>query len=267
MPVAPRSARWARRVAQWRERNPILVVLFLLASIVTACSVLTLALLDVYDRYDRRFNWREREYAKLEGLRAGFQLERFRDALGTPVFRRAARNGSLLESSFRGRDYWVQTISDRQGAVKAFAVTSCDESFRPTLVGPVDLRVTLQQSTLASVAGDDAFPPDVDVVLAIGTTANTFLFDVLYGGNPTLYKSVAWGANDACPPPLATRAARLLRERGLFDFRGSVTRRPVLREIQPLVTVNTYAETAPGVDFRELAPFQIGVDRILTRTA
>ena len=115
-------------------------MLFLLASLVTASSVLTLAVLDVYDRYDRRFNRGERESAKLDKLRAGFDIETFRDVLGAPVFRRARRNGSLLESSFRGRDYWVQTISDKQGAVNAFAVTSCDENFRPTLVGPIDFR-------------------------------------------------------------------------------------------------------------------------------
>src|SRR5439155_187975 len=138
---------------EWRDRNSVLVLLFLASSLVTAISVLTVAALSVYDRYQRHFEWRSLEYEKLTSLRAGFPVAKFTDALGEPVFVEPWGRHQT-QFIYRGRDYWVRAVEDKPtGNVKQFAVTSCDRAFRPTFVfyPLAELHVTLQLSTLHSV--------------------------------------------------------------------------------------------------------------------
>jgi hypothetical protein len=101
---------------------------------------------------------------------------------------------------------------------------------------------------------------------------NSYIFRVFYGGNPTNYKSYAWGLNDSCP--WSFERSKNLYE-AWFDWSFQNPRRrdydikdldSAARELLSKSVVNTYAETAPGIDFEKTYSEQIGVDRILIRT-
>ena len=88
----------------------------------------------------------------------GLHVARFNSELGTPVFSRKSRRGDLREDSFRRRDYWVQTVSDRDGTVLSYAVTSCDPDFRPTFTilgaaeqGRSEVNVVSRHSVIAGI--------------------------------------------------------------------------------------------------------------------
>jgi hypothetical protein len=247
-------------LSEWRDRNSVLVLLFLASSLVTAISVLAIAALNVYDRYQRHFEWRSLEYDRLTSLRAGFPLAKFNQVLGEPVFVEpwAPHTTQLI---YRGRGYWVRAVEDATGNVQQYAVTSCDRSFRPTFVlyPLADLHVTLQRSTLNSVLKLMHFGVAAEqlVETKLVNAAHTLQFyDTLDGAGPAVYKSFAWGFDDACPA-----GSNFDRELG-GDYDAPLAGAPpALKRAELAATVNTYAETASTVPFARVSSlhFAIGV--------
>jgi hypothetical protein len=262
------------------------VVLLFVAALISAGFVVGDAVTRFHGWFDHRFEWRDAEYRKLTSLQAGFTLAKFRAELGEPLFQRAvsdtvpqpfarknrSRQG-FTESTFRGRDYWVQTISAQGGTVLSYAVTSCDAQFRPTFTGPFhSFSLTLNKSTFDDVVPWKRARGLLSTYFPSGATANSFFYDVMYGGNPLDYKSFAWGLDDACPgwfPYYESLYKRKLIPFGKgWSFHGSTRRGDgqVMR-FRQTATINTYAETAPTAWHIDYAHsfFQIGVDRILIR--
>jgi len=246
------------------------------AALLSAAIVVIGAGVYVFDQYDRRIDWRDNEYDRLRRLHAGYTLDRFKAELGTPVFARASADERFREDTFRRRDHWVQAVSDQDGTVVLYSVTSCDEGFRPTFNVP-DLDVDSASLTLRRSNLDDVVSRESDALVVNdyrqGVTANTTYIDESYGGNPSNYKTFAWGVNDAC-----AEGQRSLEEAhgrsgyprlDDFPYRRSVRRaNDSVRRFRASAVVNTYAETAPLVPIRRVRrAFQVGVDRLLTRTA
>src|SRR5262249_34424891 len=102
-----------------------------------------------------------------------------------------------------------------------------------------------------------------------GATANTNFIESADVGNPTDYKTFAWGIDDACPSKFNYERYFFGRKPQFWVFNGLVKGLPrVAADFRPLAPINTYAETAPNVDIEHLRrQFQIGVDRQLARTA
>jgi hypothetical protein len=196
------------------------------------------AVLYVAKSVEDKWLWRGGEYDKLTGLRAGFDLSFFKSQLGTPTVTRSFRG--YRESAFRGRGYWVQTIS-RGGAVQLYAVTSCERSFHPTFL-PLgsDLPVELNRSHLADIA-----PASESLVFDyfVGVTAPTLFYEGLYGGFGGIYKTYAWGWNSVCGGPDKGMATPNAAAKNL----GMTTElTPSLEDVRRDALVNTYVETAPA---------------------
>ncbi|MBT2438867.1 hypothetical protein J7E93_01735 [Streptomyces sp. ISL-36] len=251
---------------------PSKVVLFA-AGLVTAISTLTTAVVSVVE-WRAKDDWRSIEYAKLGRLRAGHTLESFRAVLGAPLYRRTPNGGDLTYSTFSPRpEYWVDVVADSDGASVAFAVTSCYEDFRPTFTfrnGSAHSRVTLRATRFQDVEQS----PAVNVKASRGGTSSSYAFHVFYGGNPTSYRSLAWGVNDTCAALTEDQTEEALEPWAEWHNR---TRQflEVVRPWQELgpsdrqrlgrVVVNTYAETDPFTEFSKVYPKQIDVDRITVR--
>lgn len=275
---AGRKARRAERFDTWVRRNPLVLVLVLVAFLVTTTITVAGPVADGVHWYRVGRHWRAVEYGKLNALHAGFTVQRFEQVLGAPLFRRPSNNGRWVESSFQGRGYWVQTVSDhRTDEVALYAVTSCDTRFNPTFEIPDGTRVTLNGQTLADVRTSDGAQYTQADYFAPAATADAHFIDYAYGGNPSNYKSFGWGFNDACVN-LPDWSEFLPRSDWPFGFDGEYrgpagSGGPELQAFRRRIPVNTYAETSPGAryDFfdqreRLFVPFQTGVDRILIRT-
>jgi hypothetical protein len=230
LPVVWRKAR--HNIGRWSRR------LVDTAAIVGALVVLGSAALYVVENAEDQWLWRGDEYNKLTGLRAGFDLSYFESQLGTPTVTRSFRGHQ--ESIFKGRAYWVQTIS-RGEAVLLYAVTSCDKSFHPTFA-PIgsDLQVELNRSQLADVATSEH---SLTYDYFVGATAPSLFYEGIYSGFSGYYKTFLWGWNSVChtqdeeliAPPFGSTP------RGLTSSQGSY-----LEQFRQESLVNTYAETAPA---------------------
>lgn len=244
--------------------------LIYVAALVAAIVVIADTRLALHDRWNQHFDWRDDENAKLTSLAAGFSRTIFEEKLGAPVFDRTSKDGRLREQTFRGRDYWVQAISDRSGTVVLYAVTACDPDFQPefSLPGggpPVQLRLNATTFEGASTGGGST-----DYFIG-AATANTRFYEHSGPGNPSFYQTAVWGINDACPNWLA-RLQPLQRDGHYpptLTYNGWTSRPPAwLVGFRRRAVINTYAETAPDFYLQDLRDtFQVGVDRILIRTA
>jgi serine/threonine-protein kinase len=210
--------------------------------------------------------WPQSEYERISRLAGGLSRAYFQDVLGTPMFSTKSADGLYFQDLFQGPGYWVQAVSDSVGAVQLMAVTSCAEDFRPTFSSPRMAPITLNVTRMTET---NAAPMSVHYFTS-GATANSHYFDEYYFGNPSEYKTYFVGANDACSAaipdgPDGYTAFLFDAADGPFDPSDADVAR-----FRAVVVANTYAETGAAVSFTDeaaLRAFQIGPDRILTRTA
>jgi len=225
-----RARRWIR--TRWRKG---LRVLLEGAAVLGALLVFASAGIFILERATATWFWRGGEYDKLTSLRAGFDLRYFEDQLGPPFTSRVS--GGYRESGFKGRDYWVQTIS-RDGIVQLYAVTSCDRSFHPTFtLAGTNVEIELNRDHFTDVIPGADLPFDY----SIGVTAPSLFYEAAYGGMSSFYKTTLWGVSSLCGPPdhLGDLGRIHSGDTSELDQGGQAFRR--------LEVVNTFAESAPGV--------------------
>lgn len=263
----------AHRLTDRLAGSPLGVVVksvLLVAAVVGALVVIADAGLGVRDRWQREFNWREPAYRKLTSLHAGFSIRRFEQVLGTPVFERV--KGKFREQTFRGRDYWVQAVSNAQGSVFLYSVTSCDPEFRPTFkVTGLPRPVTLQKSTYSQATTDTQSLHNIDFFASGGPGGSRF-FETVAATNPSNYKSLGFGVSEACPgwfheylsPSFRALLPPIRRASYLGPLKGAPAWVVTFRRQR---RVNTYAESAPNVRLEpSVTAFQLGPNRLLTQT-
>ncbi|RBQ20864.1 hypothetical protein DP939_07285 [Spongiactinospora rosea] len=267
------------RFESWTKRNLLVVVLVFAALLLSSVITIGSSVAGIREWYTETFNWRESEYAKLTGLQAGFSMEMFKKRLGDPVFRNTVPESKrkLTQSTFAGRGYWAHIISDELDVVLAYSVTSCDQDFQPTFTTRTSppSTITLNKTPFPGVGlGDNARTE----IFISGATSNSYVYQFLYQGNPSGYKTYGWGLNDACPwyPADGKRdlpdswAGWFLGSEGV-EFQQKKEPGPKMRELLAVSTVNTYMETAQFAamseqQIKELYPAQLGVDRVTVRT-
>lgn len=227
-----------------------------LIAILTGLLVLASAIIDLGERVRDDLDWRDQEYKKLTNLKAGFDLRFFEDQLGVPVFvRRSEDDNRYIEHTFRGREYWAQTIS-RNGTVELYSVTSCDSEFKPVFAAPglspgvsAEDIVTLEKSKLAEVHDGG---PLITYEYLLGSS---FLrvFETAYAGLASNYKTFIWGATSACR--MGDEWPALPPHRSDTPYKGtSPERRPPLDAYRSELVVNTFAEIAPFSDLQGAYP-------------
>jgi hypothetical protein len=267
------------------KRSVVVVAVGVIALFVTAVAGVVGLIANAIHWAEPGADWRQAQYQRLNGLKAGYTLAKFEEVLGTPYFSRAAGHG-LTENTFHGRDFWVQAISQPRGTVTVYAVTSCSRDFNPRFVIPLGGKqgnqtasVTLGRTDFAAVLPKSQQGRVLADYRGPGATNDVYYYDTWYGANPGFYKSFGWGINDACPGfhRSAVFEGHLLPA---YDaFHGYVLRGgPSVARFRAGVPVNTYAETAPLVQLFKLKPtphivpfpplrppLHLGVDRILVR--
>lgn len=208
----------------------------------------------------------EVEYRKLAMLRGGLSLAYFEQVLGVPLFVTGSRDGKFTQSLFRGPDYWVQAISDTAGAVQLMAVTSCTADFHPRFGGNGDPSRVGQPVVLNQTRMAEAGSPGTIHYFASGATANSYYYDEYYEGNPGNYITHFVGIDDACPATLPQGVITPFSNAG-YEHRRYDSTDPVVAQFRAGAVANTYAESGVFLKDDVLTGFQIGADRILTRTA
>lgn len=188
-------------------------------------------------------------------------LSKFNEVFGSPLFSRESDNG-YKEYIYRERDYWIQAITSSSGEVAFYSITSCSSNFKPIIEqNPINAKIVLQESTFKSVSDsiNDA-PNNLRYYFRVAT-ANSQYYDSYSWGNPSSYKTVFVGINDACNEPKVGISDEKY-EYGIEDLSN-----PQVLLFRQKAVLNSYGESSPFYDYSEvLKGFQFGVDRIQIRT-
>lgn len=251
-----------------------------LAALIAAVVTIGTALHWVAGQYDRQFRWADRTEKMLEALRPNVTAEEFDERLGQPRIVTPSESRNTTQRLYQGGGYWVQAVVDLNGTVLWFAVTVCSSRLRPSwrVWNGHDAYIEIKLQETHVVEAFDLVPTGYQWNIP-EATANEFIFALYYGGNPTNYQTYAWGYNDACLGEVVYDGALTLAERDALREHNSsgyegdgppqiVERLPDdLDKIFRRARSNTFAMFGirqPTEDLRN--EFQIGADRILTRT-
>ena len=214
----------------------------------------------------------QRQYVRLTSFRAGMSVGYLEANLGPAILTRRSPDGSLMDNTYRGDNYYAEAIVDAAGTVKLFSVTSCDPNFRPAFETPSRRTVVLQGSTFAAASEPGAAPR----YFLSGATSPSYFYDVTYGGNPGLYKTWIVGVNTTCgwrskpgydgPDYPFDMWASADEDRVVFDTMhgwsklrlGRWQAIPQVAAFRAGTYVNTYAETDIKTDPDELSAVLLG---------
>lgn len=257
---------WLEQVkALLAQTSPINIMNFI-ATIIGYLTIFIQAGRALYTFYNTHIDWKRAEEKRINSLRPGISIEKFREMLGTPLSRRTS-DVDYIEYVFQQRGYWIQAITNKDDTVVLYAVTSADQRFKPRLKhNPASEYIRLRQTTFKAAAGKTE--PRLRYFIS-GATANSYLLEEVCLGNPSHYQTVLWGYNDACTNVWADDNVM----RDLYEYLSSSALTPsihdtLINKFRTQNTFNTFAVTAPLADVDEvLRAFPtIGVDRIWIRT-
>jgi hypothetical protein len=269
------------RFKKLTERNLPLVVILYVSSAVTAVSTFITAYVTGGHWYQQHFHWQAGEYAKLARLHAGYTLEKFEEELGRPSIQVSISKtslGNLTQNTFQPRsEYWVDAVTDPHHRVVAYAVTSCSSDFHPSFTywdGQRTRVVSLNKTPFSSVLSSIRSAGTVKAFYT-ETFAPHYYFAIQPASTISINRSYAWGLTNLClwkavKPTHSSVAWSDWFNRELRHFKTGeyILVMPANkldklgRDLMSEYAVNTYAETAPAVDF-DVYPDQIGADPML----
>jgi hypothetical protein len=248
-----------RRVNELKKRinnNPITILIVLVVFFISSFFTILQGISWLINYYNTNIDWRQTEYNKINQVRSGMNYQKFVQVFGVPEFTRTSKDG-LIENTFKRRDYWIQTISNNTQQVLAYAVTSCDDNFKPKIApNPLFRDIILNDSTFSDIGNDP-----IGTKYFIGNTANTYFYDIYSLGNPSDYQTVYVGIDDAC-------GFGYTKDMEFSNINPDETvnlNDPSVIKFRNTSKINTYAELAVFADENIFKSFQIGVDRILIR--
>lgn len=195
-------------------------------------------------------------------LRAGATREYFSSLLGAPI--NAINVGTFIRELYRFKDNWITTIANSNGTVDIFTVTACTEDI--TIEQPLRGQyLVLNETTLDqfNISVNTAFTGEVvkhstlsDARYFISSaTANSYIYESIYLGNPGGYQTVIYGISDACLfdallPGVDYEANYFEEMLQNISESGSVDiRNPAVHRFRQESVINTWGMTSPFFDF------------------
>ena len=254
---------WAERFKYALEHQPFIIFITVLVIAISQITTLIKGADSFLKYYSSTYGWRSEEEAKINKLSASINISKFQEILGAPLFLR--KSGTSGEYIFKRQGYWVQAITDDEGSVDLYAVTSCDETFKPRIRNsPSGRLIQLRETTFKKAHDGDI--PRLHYFIS-GATANSYFFEGAYLANPGNYQTIFWGYNDACSNNWDEETGLYHVESHLEEYESGVnTEQSVIDIFRSKNSFNTFAVSSPSADIEELLEeFQIGVDRIQAR--
>jgi hypothetical protein len=255
---------WAEHLKTLIDTYPLVILVTIVVAFIGHTTTIIQAIGKSKTFYNSHLGWKRMEEKVINSLAPAMHIAKFHEVLGAPLFCRKSDSG-YAEYVYKRRGYWVQAITDTEGSVVLYAVTSCSERFRPRIKNnPVGVPVRLRTTTFKAAAGE--YEPDLHYSIS-GATANSYLIEKLYLGNPSHYQTVFWGYNDACSNKWADDSLPVK----LYSYLRECDNAPNINNslvdtFRANNTFNTFAVASPFVDPTEIMQaFQVGIDRIQVR--
>lgn len=176
------------------------IFLFLLTSVITISTSIPI----IKQVIEYKIFYKETMINNIGKLRAGTQITGFERLLGDPTFifdvDVKMEEGIKLEPPkkeyiFVNKFYYVDALTDLNGNVTQFAVTTRDRAFNPRFLTP---SYSLNGDHFDITLGKSKFkdlPQESDKVRGCVGAHNWYYFEEYYLGNPSNYQTYAFGFN------------------------------------------------------------------------
>ena len=244
------------RIEQWARRNPALVML----CIVVIISSSVVSLLDggarLREVYRHTLGRNSRNYENIEALATETHIDYFSSLLGPPVFKN--RHGTYREHIFVNPNFYVQAVTNTDGTVLLYSVTTRSRRFNPRLnLGIMESNgetfiVVLGKTTFAKIRGEP-----IKIEGSVGARRMSYR-EKYYFGNPGLYQNYNFVLCDAGNVPDGEVNPGDVKYESMdgIDTQKLPSRLMRFRETCP---INTFSVSAPHSDIDDKIP-AIGPD-------
>jgi len=190
------------KINWFSHNNPILVTIMVAVTVISALLTLSQGI-GLLNKILSVFTYKTQLYSKLSNLNPGINISIYIDNFGQPTITKNINKGK--EYIFVNKYFYLQAITNNEGLVLYFSVTTKDENFKPTFITPDQSRkITLNASTFQN------FSPEVTTTTDkfIGTSYSPecsgymgahdfYYYEIDYMGNPGKYQTAVVGLNDA----------------------------------------------------------------------
>jgi hypothetical protein len=191
--------------------NHYFIILWLIIVFLGSLITITDGINILIDKYNNTLGYKHLQYTKLASLKPNIDINNYIDEFGKPT--RITTNKELKTKTyvFNNKYYYLDAITDNDGTVFVYGVTTKSDDFRPRFTIPDRGKViTLNQSTLF-----DIYPEKIELELGSPKSDDLFLnnvgdhcasfmgvrrfgyFETHYLANPGNYQSIIIGVNDA----------------------------------------------------------------------
>lgn len=216
------------------------------------------------DKWNDTIGWMGHEQKLLDQVGPGVQIGYFKHVFGEPIFRDGDKK--YKEYVFRRRFGYIQAISDQQDKTLLYSVVVCNDNFKPKIhLATGD--ITMQRDSLLTKGSGETY------YFISGATANSYLMEGGYGGNPANYQEVYLGVTDSCGglgSSVSDEIYRMFLDKKCHTKSLSKTKSycryniddPEIKDMRSRVKINTVVVTAPGVGIEDIkSPIQFGPSR------
>jgi hypothetical protein len=230
-------------------------VVIALAGFLSAIAVISTWVYEADRLYKSDFQWQRSSAKLLEALHAGYSLQFFTQKLGVAEIVHSTSRG-YLESIYQGRGYWVEALTRDNSEVRFFSVTVCNRSITPRFDMSGVGVVTLNESTLDSVASSAQYNYWFS---GLGGWDSPTMKEFDYGGFQGGYRTFMWGLSSACSDSV-NQMLSLQNKYPDLGFKPLSSHE--LSQIRSRAVTNLYGETAPEVLITDLPndPEELGVN-------
>lgn len=246
-----------RLVELIQQRSPLALV-YLIATSVSAATIIGAAVVSIHAWYDRTILWQQHAESTITDLEAGYSYGYFTSKLGPPVITRSVALG-FSESIFKERGYYVETLTKSSDEVEFYSVLACNNSIRPRLDLSGVGHMTLNVSSFASITST----ADYDYSRGtFGLNGGAYLREYDYVGLQASYRTFMWGLSGSCAPNQDNPLLHKLLSHLPAPTTDHLPSQAELAWIRSHATPNEYGVTAPNIHISDLPRDNIGVDSI-----
>lgn len=182
-----------RKIIESIERSPTKLFIGLLVFLISSSMIIINGVGLAWNFYYQKIQWKQRSYELINSLAADVNIGYFESKLGKAAFLNVAEKTNKKEYIFVNKNYYIDAITDKNGKVLMYSVTTRNINFNPT---SPDGKIVLGKSRFIDLANNDFFGEPIEIISWLGAH-DAFYMEGYYWGNPMNYQIYYYSNSDA----------------------------------------------------------------------
>lgn len=193
------------RIEKLFFNNPIYIFIWILVVFLSSIITITNGFGILIQKYNSTLGYKQDQYNKLSKLRTNVDINLYIEDFGKPTRIVSARDLDYKTYIFNNKYYYLYAVTNSDGAVFIFGVTTKTADFQPTFIVPNGQgKITLNKTSLYELSPEvikinykSAKSPSDNFCYGYRWTKRFGYYETHYLGNPGNYQTVIVGINDA----------------------------------------------------------------------